>query len=335
MVCSGNSPLAPLCATTFINTITSPPERTSPPEVLALRSVSTNLDFNVTDTALVFEGGAMRAVYSAAVVEALIESDVRFSWVGGNSASTSHVAYYIAREPQRIRDMYTTFPADPRFGGVRTWLRGNGFFNSEFIFGQAGSPGHPLQLDWDKVVNSNVRFRMSGFNPATGETRHWGPEDITSTADFFRHARASSTLPILMPPVILDAQPWFDGAFGPTGGIPIDAAIHDGFDRYLFVLTRTRDYVKSPSRFSSVIRRYYKDYPLLAESMITRHTRYNQAKEHIFELERQGKAYIFAPEEMRVNNGTRNPKLLEGAYRAGLAQARREMPAIREFLGLR
>lgn len=276
----------------------------------------------------------MRAVYSAAVVEALLEADVRFQWVCGNSASTSHVGFYMAQQPEELRALYTKFPGDPRFGGIRSWMRGHGFFNADYIFGEAGTPGHPLQLNWDAVQARNINFRISGFNPASGETRHWGKNDIRNARDFFTHAQASSSLPIIMPPVIIDGEPWFDGAFGPTGGIPIDSAQFDGYDRYLVVLTRTREYLKGPSNFPRFIRRYYRQYPALAESIITRHDRYNETKEMVLELERQGKAYVFSPETMLVTNGTRNLRLLSAAYRQGLAQARAEMPAMKEFLGL-
>lgn len=274
----------------------------------------------------------MRAVYSAAFVEALLSEDLNFGWVCGNSASTSHVAYYIARDPDRMRHTFTAFPSDPNFGGFRTWVRGHGFFNSDYIYGQAGQPGHPMSLDWEAFQASPVRYRFSGFNARTGETVHWGREDIATPEDFFLRARASASLPLFMPPVWIDGEPWYDGAFGPTGGIPIDAARADGFERFLFVLTRTRGYMKQHGKVDRLIRRHYRHYPHLAESIITRSERYNQTKLEILDLERAGQAYIFAPEDMRISNGQRNPVRLARAYESGLAQARREMPAIREFL---
>lgn len=178
----------------------------------------------------------MRAVYSAAMVQALLEEPIHFSWVCGNSASTSHVAYYIAKDAQRMRETFTTLPSHPQFGGLRTWARGHGFFNADFLYGQAGQPGHPVGVDWEAFQASPVRYRFSGFNAAAGETVHWG------------------------------------------------------------------------------------------------HERYNATKRHIFDLERQGRAYIVTPEHMRVGNSSRNRKRLETAYATGLAQARREMPAILDFL---
>lgn len=276
----------------------------------------------------------MRAVFSAAVVEALIEADVNFGYVSGNSASTSHVAYYIARDFERMKHTYTVFPQDPNFGGVRSWLRGEGFFNARYIYGAAAIPGHPLSLDWDMFQANPVQYRISGFNGITGETRHWGREDIHSPQDFVLRAQASSTLPFFMPPVEIDGEPWFDGAFGPTGGIPIDSALEDDHERFLVVLTRTRNYRKQPNRMGPVVKRLFRKYPALVESILTRHERYNHYHDLLFELERQGKAYLFIPETMAIGNGDRNVKRLSLTYKQGLDQARREMPAIKEFLGL-
>lgn len=286
----------------------------------------------VNNTALVFEGGAMRAVYSAALVEALIEADVDFRWVYGNSASTSHVAFYITKDVDRMRQTFTTFPSHPEFGGVRAWARGRGFFNAEFVFGRATEPDHPLNMDWDAFNNSPVNYRITGFNALTGHTEHWGREDIHSPKDFYLRARASSSLPFFMPPVWIDGAPWYDGAFGPTGGLPLDSPAVDGFDRVFVATTRTRDYRKAPGHIDYLVRKRFAAYPHLAESIITRHERYNQTKDHLFEMEREGRAYIFTPESITIGNGNRNRKRLEKAYSRGLEQARREMPAIVDFL---
>src|SRR5699024_7329917 len=108
---------------------------------------------NVTGTSLVFEGGAMRVALAAALEEALLESDVNFARVTGNSAATSHVANYVSRTTDRMRKTFTTFPSDPNFGGWRAWLRGDGFFNAGYIYGEAGMPGQPMGMDWEIFDN--------------------------------------------------------------------------------------------------------------------------------------------------------------------------------------
>ncbi|MDH2456294.1 patatin-like phospholipase family protein [Corynebacterium bovis] len=306
----------------------------SPQKQSARRADRTPPAPNVQDTALVFEGGAMRAAFSSAMVEALLESGVYFDWVFGNSASTVHVANYLAGDAQGARDYFTVFPGDPLFGGIRPFLRGDGFFNSRYIYGEYGGDSYALHLDWQAVQANPAKYRFSGFNGRTGETVHWGREHIDSLPEFLLHARASSSLPFIMPPTHIDGDTWFDGAFGPTGGIPLDAAEAEGFERFVVVMTRTRGYRKRGSRFTRPFARRFAHYPELVESMATRHIRYNATRDRIFQMEREGRAYVFAPQTMPIGNGTRKLNRLVETYDSGLEQARQEMPRIRRFLGL-
>ena len=90
---------------------------------------------------------------------------------------------------------------------------------------------------------------------------------------------------------------------------------------------RCQNFVRSANR--GLFRRY----PALAEALLTRWKRYNDTRERIFALEAEGKAHVFAPELMPVDNSTRSLSRLAAAHRMGLSQARRELSAIKEFLG--
>ncbi|AWT27292.1 hypothetical protein Csp1_25440 [Corynebacterium provencense] len=290
----------------------------------------------MSDTALVFEGGAMRSAFSSAMVQALLEEGISFDWTYGNSASAVHVSTYLSREPELARDYFTVFPGDPLFGGIRPFLHGDGFFNAKYIFGpDARVEDRRMVPDWNAIRSNPGDFRISGFNGQTGETVHWSREDMHGLDDFLLHARASASLPVLMPPTRIGGDAYFDGAFGPTGGIPVDAAREkEGFERLLVIMTRTRSYRKGPSRFTWAVKRMFPQYPALIESMHDRHVRYNRTRDWIFEQERLGRAYIFAPHRMPLGNGTRKLNELAETYEAGLAQAREEMPLIRRFLNL-
>src|SRR5699024_1998317 len=99
-------------------------------------------------------------------------------------------------------------------------------------------------------------------------------------------------------------------------------------ERFVIVLTQERGYAKAPLRFPAFYRSWFRRYPALADALLTRWKRYNETRERIFELEREGKAHVFAPERMPVGNGTRDLSRLAAAHRLGLSQARRELPAI-------
>ena len=129
-------------------------------------------------------------------------------------------------------------------------------------------------------------------------------------------------------------RPCGGAALGTDGGVPITIAEELGYDRFLVVLTREREYQKAPEKFPRFYLAYFRKYPAVADALLTRWWRYNQTREKLFDLQRAGKAYLFTPEVMPVANGERNVGKLNAAHELGLAQARREMPAIKEFLGL-
>ncbi|MGO1608236.1 MAG: DUF6363 domain-containing protein, partial [Brevibacterium yomogidense] len=140
---------------------------------------------------------------------------------------------------------------------------------------------------------------------------------------------------ILMPPLHLDGHVYVDGAMGEDGGIALSQAQREGFETFVIILTQERDYAKEPQRFPGFYRSWFRRYPTLADALLTRWKRYNETRERVFELEREGRAYVFTPDRMPVGNGTRDLSRLAAAHRMGLSQSRREMPAIREFVGAR
>ncbi|GAA1173501.1 patatin-like phospholipase family protein [Ornithinimicrobium humiphilum] len=292
------------------------------------------LTSKVTDTALVFEGGGMRASYTSGLLVALLEADIHLPWVGGISAGSSNTCNYVSRDPWRARHSFTDFAADPRFGDWRTFLRGQGLFNAQYIYEETGLPGAALPFDWETWSANPATVRIGGFNATRGEPVYWGREDLPSLTELMIRIRASSTMPVVMPPVTIDGEVYVDGALGPSGGIPLDAAQADGYEKFLVVLTRERGYVKTPSRGDWYVRRHFRTLPSVAEALRQRPAHYNAMREQVLELERAGRAYVFAPDHMPVSNSTRDVARLRASHQAGLAQARRELPAIREFLGL-
>lgn len=293
-----------------------------------------DLEPTVTGTALIFEGGGMRASYTSGLVVALLEAGLHLDWVGGISAGSSNAVNYLSRDPWRARHSFTDFAADPRFGDWRTFARGQGLFNAQYIYEETSLPGQALPFDWETFHAGRQRLRIGAFNATTGEQVHWGREDVPTLRDLMVRVRASSTMPVVMPPVTIDGQVYVDGALGPAGGIALDAARADGYERFLVVLTQERGYVKTPQRGDLVLRRWLRSMPTVVEALRERPARYNATREELLALEREGAAYLFVPDRMPVGNGERSVDRLRASHEAGLAQARREIPAIRDFLGV-
>jgi predicted patatin/cPLA2 family phospholipase len=287
----------------------------------------------VTDTALIFEGGGMRASVTSAVVQVLVEAGIFVDWVAGISAGASNLANYVSRDPARARASFTTFAADPNFGGWGSFLRGTGFFNAHYIYEATAAPGQALPFDFATFAANPARRRVGSFEAETGRMVYWTEADMTDLAGFMRRVRASSTMPILMPPPEIDGRVYFDGALGPSGGIALDAAQADGFGRVFAVLTRERGYVKRPPKWPAAYRAWFRRYPAVAEGLNTRWRNYNRTREELFDLESSGQALLFTPASVAVTNHTTDVTALNQAFERGLAQARQELPRWKDWLG--
>lgn len=292
------------------------------------------LTTNVTDTALIFEGGGMRAAFSSGVVAALLTAEVHCNWVGGISAGSSCTANYLARDPERAERSFVDFAAEPEFGDWRTWLRGKGMFNSEFIYEQTSLPDQALPFDWGTYLANPTQYAIGAMRCKDGEMVYFGRDNTPDLHALMKRVRASSTMPGLMPLTQIDGDDYCDGALGPTGGFAIDAAKEAGYEKFLVVMTRARGYRKTAPRFPQAYKAIFRRYPEVARGVLERPDNYNRTLDELKDLVKAGRAYVVYPDEMPISNSERRVPVLRQVFRTGRAQAEREMPAIKEFLGI-
>ncbi|OCA95728.1 patatin-like phospholipase family protein [Actinobaculum suis] len=289
----------------------------------------------VEETAVIFEGGAFRAVATAPVVEKLIALGIEFPYAAGISAGATHTANYISKDAGRSRASFINLAADKRAGSWQSFLQGRGLFDSEYIYHHTSAPGELLPFDYPALENSSQDYRILAFRIADGQTVAWGREDVHSKEDFLVRVQASSSMPGLMPFTAVDGEFYADGGIGATGGIAIDAAEADGYENFFVVMTRSRDYVKTSNPVSDhLMRTLFRNAPKVAEAIVERPERYNRTREHLFELERQGRAYLYFPEHALPANRERDPEKLTIAYEAAQAQVEAEYPRWLRFLEL-
>ena len=296
---------------------------------------STNLK-HIDDTALVFEGGGMRGAFTAGIVATLIEEGIDFPHVSGISAGSSNTVNYVSRDAKRAHDTFTTVADSPEFGGFRHWIEGRGMFNVDYLYDEIAQPDGDAPLDLDTFLANPAEVRIGAFNATRGEEVWFTKDDMRTVEEVGRCVRASSTLPIIMPTVTIDGDTYVDGALGPNGGIPLDAPMRDGYRKFFVVLTRPRDFVKTPTKpgVCSALRVAFPRLPSIAEAVARRTVAYNAARRKLFQLEEQGRALIVTPGDLGIDKMEMNVDRLEDAYDAGVARARAELPRWEAFLGL-
>ncbi|WP_259916305.1 patatin-like phospholipase family protein [Corynebacterium sanguinis] len=282
------------------------------------------------DTAIFVEGGGMRNSYTAPAIVRFIEESVRFGWVGGVSAGSVHAGNYASLDAERAKAAFTDFVNHPKFGGWLKLVRGQGYFNSEFIYGDHEDL---LPFDFTAFEASGTELHIEAMRSDTGETVAWTREDFLASPRLLSLAtRASSTIPTMMPTTLIDDTPYVDGALGDSGGLLIDAAQRAGYNKFVVLGTRPRDYWKNPMTQVSAVRRFFRKTPAIAEALEVRSQRYNASKQKILDAECDGRAVVLFPDDMRAESTERRLERLNANYLAGMEQVQREWDGWIEFL---
>lgn len=287
---------------------------------------------NVHDTALIFEGGGMRASYTAGILNNLLENQIYFDYVAGISAGASHSVNYLSRDIKRAKSSFVDLVLDPNFGGWRSFFKGEGFFRSEYIYEETHYLDAVLPFDFKTFVENPAQLRIGAFERDKGKIRYFTKEDVHEIKDLMKIVRSSSSMPIFMPPTYYRDRWYLDGGLG--GGIALDIAKKNGFKKFFVVLTREKGYRKKPVKFTGLIKAYYRRRPLVIEAMLKRHKIYNRILDELEQLASEGKAFLVYPEIMPVSSREINFDRLSESYRLGYRQGQRDLPKWKKFLGM-
>lgn len=294
----------------------------------------------LNDTALIFEGGAMRNAYTAAVVKTLVEEDIVFPKVYGTSAGAAHAVFYASRDPERARASFTDSVRLKDAGGPKGFFDGEGFFNLQLIF-EGMAETHALDDDewtvhFKQLKEGPTDVHIEAFDIESGQTTAWTRADIHTLTDCMKRIEASCAYPLFTEDIKIDGRMYMDGGMGTSHDICLDAAINDGFERFFIVRTQPRDY--RMKQIGAVKREVYdvayRHHKNVIEAIDARPDEYNTLIERIMTLENAGDAYVFYPETMPITYKTIDYKELCSAYELGLKQCKKEFPAWKKWLGL-
>lgn len=291
------------------------------------------LESNVFDTALIFEGGGMRESYTSAVANTLLENGVFFDQVYGVSAGSSNAVNYLSRDSDRVYRSFTTIVEDPDFGDMKTFLQHKGMFNAQLIYMEMGKPDGLLPFDMETYLANPAKATICGFQRDTGKTAYWTKDDMSQLEQLMLRVRASSTLPIVMPPPIVDGRCCYDGGLAEGNGIMLPKAQRDGFKKFFIVRTRPKGFRK-PIAANPLFKTLFWRRPIMRGALDAWGPGYNAICDEIDGLVAAGSAYCVYADQMSAENSTRDLDVLKANYEAGYRQSQRELPQWREFLEL-
>lgn len=239
---------------------------------------------------LVLEGGTFRPIFSAGVMDALLDNNITFPYCIGVSAGITNGISYISQQRGRNLEVVTKYRNDKRYLGYRNFLKCKSLFGLDFVFDEIPNKLIPFDMDTYKKYPGKVLVGVT--NAKTGKTEYLDGKNLDDKATMLR---ATCALPIFFPVIKLNGNEYYDG--GICDPIPIKKAIKDGNDKHLIILTQPKGYKKELSKKNVLVAKLLNNkYPNLKDALLNRHDSYNETVRFCEELEKQGKALILRPE---------------------------------------
>lgn len=276
-------------------------------------------------TGLVLEGGAMRGMFTAGVLDVFMENNMEIDGIIGVSAGALFGVNYLSKQKGRVIRYNKRFAGDKRNMGIHSLLKTGDIVNKEFAY---YTVPQTIDIFDDKTfMESKIPYYAVVTNMKTGEPEYM---PIRSVFEDMEILRASGSMPFVSRPVILNGKEYLDG--GVSDSIPFEKFMEMGYDRLIVVLTRDLTYTKKPmsKRLISIA---YRKYPKFKEQLLQRHENYNASIRKLKELEKEGKVYIVRPSEpIEIGRMEKNPEMLQKVYDLGVKDAKKEIKDIETFI---
>lgn len=261
---------------------------------------------------LVLEGGAMRGLFTAGVLDVLMERGVKFDGAVGVSAGACFGCNYKSGQPGRVIRYNKRFAKDPRYCSWTSLFKTGDLFNADFCYREL-----PMEFDVFDAASyeSNpMEFHIVATDCATGKPVYKRLDKADETA--FRWIQASASMPLVSRPVEIDGGSYLDG--GLSDGIPLRYFESLGYEWNLVITTRPHGYRKFPKKRMCVLRPLFRRFPAIYQALKTRHVWYNETLEYIDRRVAEGAAALIAPKEpLPISRVCHDPGTMQRVYDIG------------------
>lgn len=272
------------------------------------------------------EGGAMRGMFTAGVIDVFMENGIEFPAAVGVSAGAAFGCNLKSRQIGRVIRYNKRFCNDKRYCSLRSLRKTGDLYGAEFCYHTI-----PDELDpFDKeAYDANpMAFYVVCTDVLTGKPVYKRLDKADDKC--FLWMRASASMPMVSTPVTVGGYTLLDG--GMSDAIPLRFMQELGYERNIVILTQPRAYIKKPAN-KLLMKAGLAQYPAMAKVMIDRHSMYRFERDYVFESEKQGSTFVLCPDaSLDVGHTEHDPEKLQAVYDEGRKVALRELEKIKKFM---
>ncbi len=273
------------------------------------------------------EGGAMRGMFTAGVIDVLMEHGIDFDGAIGVSAGAAFGCNYKSRQIGRAIRYNERFCSDKRYCSWWNIIRDGNLYSKDFCYREVPLIHDPF--DFASFEAHPMEFFIVCTDVETGKPVYHKYEGFADHG--FEWIRASASMPLVSQIVNIDGQKLLDG--GIADAIPLQYFESIGYTRNVVILTQHADYDKKESVAMPFIRFMYRKYPALVQAMEVRHLMYNAQRDYVNRQEAAGNTLVLRPSEpLPVKRLTKDPAVLRATYSIGRATAEERLDDIRNYL---
>ncbi|ARP50819.1 hypothetical protein B6259_08030 [Ruminococcaceae bacterium CPB6] len=279
-------------------------------------------------TGLVLEGGGLRGVYTAGVLDEFIKNKIQFPSVYAVSAGACCSLSYLAGQYERNKNIFYRYVPDDRYVSFKNLRTTGSLFGFDFIFGELFHTLDPF--DYDVFRKSKVNLMVGTTDLITGTESYFSNKDMD---DRFLPVQASSSLPFWSPIVWINNHPYMDG--GLASPVPYERSMQDGNEKNVVVLTRDLSYRKrfGPDYPRGLIHVHYRGYPNFVRTLERRGDVYNRQMAVIRQQERAGRMVVIRPTSpINLGRCEKDAEKLLKVYHLGRRDAAAKLPAVKKLL---
>lgn len=280
------------------------------------------------DCGLVLEGGGMKGIYTAGVLEYFIEKGLFFSKCYGVSAGACHLCNYISKQRKRSYRVALNYLKDKNYCSFRSLILTGDLFNVDLNYNQI-----PNRLD---PYDYKAAARYEGDAWAVVTNIRTGKPEYMPLREMHRDliaVRASASLPLVSRNVKIGDEYYLDG--GICDAVPIKKSIEDGNRKNVVILTKEEGYVRKPASPTNLacIKLKYKQYPKVYELVKSRHIRYNETLQFLADEQAKKRAFVIRPTHAsNVNRIEKDRNKMEALYQIGYQDAKKCYQQLVAFL---
>ncbi len=281
----------------------------------------------MSKSGLVLEGGAMRGMFTAGVLDVFMENDIEFDGVIGVSAGATFGCNYITKQIGRTIRYNKKYCNDKRYCSFHSLITTGNLYNEDFCYNKIPNELDPF--DNDAYKKSGTDFYVVVTDIETGKPIYKKYDVDEKSA--LSWMRGSASMPLASKIVEADGKKLLDG--GMSDSVPLKAFEKMGYNKNVVILTQPYDYVKKKNNLMPLISFIYRKYPKLIEAMANRHTLYNETTDYIKEKEKSGEIIVIRPpQKLEVNHVEHNADALQKAYDIGRCEGEKYLDKVKEFL---